>query len=285
MPEDWLEWLKRGWHGVSAAKWMDTWLPQRMYSELQQLNALADDHHEFARVVRRERRSALELLIRNQYLLPWCDKKCTPFFRDASAKASARGSRRRADRSAARLADAAGRALPAGISGIAGASEETNLPQDASRTELDHPIPVSQLVSLVQMAFCKDNFDQAEKRLFFAWLCPPVLVTPKTHKFIGAGRARRCDDFKYPLCRYKTIELFKFDGNPVDPQTYTWSHLISDLAKVGVEAREQLGDIDVRLTGLDLPSAAEEGAWTKDYNRTPRRRRAPQERILKGTGG
>ncbi|WP_394658460.1 hypothetical protein [uncultured Novosphingobium sp.] len=46
-------------------------------------------------------------------------------------------------------------------------------------TDREHPIPVSQIKSMVLMAIEAGNFELARKRLVFCWLVPTVLCTKK----------------------------------------------------------------------------------------------------------
>ena len=226
MPPGWRAWLDRGWNGVSAADWVRTWLPSQLASTFATLGALEKEHSNFARVARREKRNVLDRLIRSQHLLPWFSKKRTPFFREGSLLVTGNG----------------------------------------VETAFDHPIPVMQLKSLIEMAVAEDGMVQAVERLVFAWLCPPALVTAGTkgtHAKITSGENRLCHNFDLPLSRYKGVDIIRFDDTAVDASSYTRSKLIEDLCSL-----RYFDDLHTRLADLSLPDAEDEILWTKANVRT-----------------
>ena len=226
MPPGWHAWLDRGWNGVSAADWVRIWLPSQLASNFATLGALEKEHSSFARVVRREKRNVLDKLIRSQHLLPWFSKKRTPFFREGSLSVIGNG----------------------------------------VETAFDHPIPVMQLKSLIEMAVAYDGMVQAIERLVFAWLCPPALLTAGvkgTHAKITRGESRLCHNFDLPLSRYNGVNIIKFDGTAVDASSYTRNNLVEDLCSL-----EYFDGLRSRLADLSLPDADDEILWTKANVRT-----------------
>ncbi|CAM3225253.1 hypothetical protein [Sphingomonas zeae] len=225
----WSKQLDRGWHGVKVADWAGLFLPAKLDADIRFLNLLVDKVPSFARVAQRRRRDAVGRLARDQYLLPWTRKSQPQFF----------------------------------------VEERAGL--EPALKDVEHGFPVAQVQSLVLMALEAGDVEQARKRLVYCWLIPTVHCTNITHRALPG----RCEDFDRPLDRYSkrhqklqeladgefqgvAMTLRRYDGAPIDPDTYSRAQLLDDLRTI-----DQLRPIVDGLEGLTFPDPEEEKAYTK----------------------
>lgn len=241
---EWEKWLFRGWHGVRAVDWFDNYMLPKFESDMAFLDNLVDTP--LKRAVQRERRNAVERLLRFQHMLPWDSSRRPQFF--------------------------------------------TEFRDDGEPlSDKEHALPISQLKSLILMAWGDKDFadsadagsaatssaiaikvnsvrahlnQEAERRLLFAWICPTVRCTKKTHQQLSRGEKRRCNDFSRPLSRYEGVTLLRFDGEKINPTTYSLDDMLIDLRRI-----PPLRPVVDRLKDLTLPDAAEEEQYTKTVTR------------------
>lgn len=195
-PKSWDAWLRRGWHGVNIDSWASLYMPAKLSSDLLFFKHLGErtDHH-----------IDFSWVIRRMQR-----KAVADLIRNQHL-------------------------LPWTKKNVAEHFfVERRGQSELMLTDREHPIPVSQIKSMVLMAIEAGNFELARKRLVFCWLVPTVLCTKKTHTSLPS----RCKDLSLPYLRYAIevdgipVELVRIDGTAIDPTSYSTQDLLEDMKAI-----------------------------------------------------